>query len=56
MEFSGGEITELTANIIAESMYAHYDVNGNECLLLEAMITDRMVQLSIEDQKIVVKG
>ena len=30
VEFPGGEITEVAANIMAESMYAHCDVNGNE--------------------------
>ena len=30
VEFSGEEITELAANIIAESMYAQCDVDQNE--------------------------
>ena len=33
LEFPGGEITELAANIIAELMYAKCDVNRNEHLL-----------------------
>ena len=30
VEFPGGEMTELAANIIAESMHAQCNVNGNE--------------------------
>ena len=40
VEFHGGEVTELAANITTESMYAHCNVNGNEYLLLES-ITDK---------------
>ena len=32
VEFSGGEITEVAASIIAESIYAQCDINGNEYL------------------------
>ena len=31
--FDGGKVTELTPNVIAESMYAQYDSEGNEYLL-----------------------
>ena len=31
--FAGEEVTELTTNIIAESMYAQSDTGGNEYLL-----------------------
>ena len=56
--FQGGEITELAANIIAESMYAQCGVNGNEYLLSEAFIHHRNKgsTLSVEDQKGVIKG
>ena len=48
VEFPWGESTELVANIIAESMCAQCDVDGNEYLLLEALLTiKRMVQLSV---------
>ena len=48
VEFPGREMTELVANIIAESMYAQCDVNGNEYILLEAFIDHKkMVQLSM---------
>ena len=45
MEVSGGKITELAANIIAEFMNVQCDVNINNCSAL-----------GVEDQKIVVKG
>ena len=55
VEFPGGE--ELATNIIAESMNAQCDVNGNEYLLLEAFIDHRKngSSLSVEDQKVVIK-
>ena len=51
-------MTELAANIIAESMYAQCDNHQNEYLLLEALINHRKngSALSVEDQQIVVKG
>ena len=56
--FPGEKITELAANIIAESMYAQCDVNGNEYLLLETFIDHGKTTsaLSVEDQKIVING
>ena len=30
VEFAGSEVTELTANVIAEPMYAQCDVEGNK--------------------------
>ena len=58
VEFPGGEMTELVANIIAESIYTQCDVNGNEYLLLEAFINYRknVSALSVEDQKVVIEG
>ena len=38
VKFAGGEVTELTANIIAESTYTQCNADGNECLLLEALV------------------
>ena len=38
VEFAGGEVTELTTNIIAESMYTQCDADGNECLLLDVLV------------------
>ena len=37
-EFTGGEVTELTANVIAKSMYAQFNSDGNEYLLLDALV------------------
>ena len=56
--FSWGEITELAGNIIAESMYAQCDVDGDEYLYLEAFVNHRKSSsaLSVKGQKIVVKG
>ena len=33
VEFAGGKVTEMTANIIAESMHAQCDADRNEYLL-----------------------
>ena len=54
VEFPGGEITELAAKMIAESIYAQCDVDWNEYLLLEAFINHRKNDsaLSVEDHKI----
>ena len=38
VEFPGGEMTKLAMNIIAESMYAQCDLNGNDYLLLKAFV------------------
>ena len=38
VEFNGDENEDLTANFIAESMYAQYDAEGNEYLLLDSQI------------------
>ena len=53
-----GRNYRVAANIIIESMYAQCDVDSNEYLLLEAFIYHRKNEsaLSVEDQKIVVKG
>ena len=34
VEIAGDEVTKLTTNVIAASMYAQCDVDGNEYLLL----------------------
>ena len=56
-EFHGGEITELTANIIIELMYAQCDVDGNKYLWLQVFANHRKNSsvLSEEDQKVVVR-
>ena len=41
VEFDDGEVTELTANVIAERMYDQCDKNGNDMLLLYSFIEYR---------------
>ena len=37
-EFIGGNITEFTTIIIAESMHIQYDADENEFLLIQALV------------------
>ena len=36
VDFDDGNICELTANVIAESMYASWDADGNEYILFDS--------------------
>ena len=60
VEFLGVEIQELATkvgkNIISKSMYAWYNVH--EYVLLESFVNNRknVSVLSVEDQKVVIKG
>eukprot|EP01082_Thalassiosira_pseudonana_P000070 g27.t1 g27 contig1:60384-63019(+) len=58
VQFPGGEVTELTANVIAQSMYAQCDADGNEYLLLESFVDYRKESgaLRMDEQEIVVRG
>ena len=38
LEFTGGKVTELTTNIIAELIYALCDADGNKYLLLDVLV------------------
>ncbi len=38
VRFDNGDVTNLTANLIAESMYAQCDPNGNQYVLLDSLI------------------
>ena len=38
IKFEDGDVTELTANAIAESMYAMCDENGDHILLFDAIV------------------
>ena len=38
MNFEDGDVTELTANAIAESMYAMCNENGDHILLFDAIV------------------
>ena len=50
IEFPGGEIIELSVNIIAESVYAQCDVYGNEYLLLVASINHKKMDQFLVDR------
>jgi hypothetical protein len=41
VEFDNGDVTELTANVIAESMYSQCDIEGNQYLLLDIFVDFR---------------
>jgi hypothetical protein len=58
VEFDDGTITELTANKIAECMYAQCDPTGNQYVLLDCFVDfDKLpTAMSLADQTIVVKG
>ena len=58
VEWNDGHVTELTANVIAQSMYAQCDPDGNQYVLLDGIVDFRKnnTALSIADQKIVVRG
>ncbi len=53
VDFDDGEQTELTANMIAESLYSKCDPNGNQYVLLEAIVDHRCLPTAIKlsDQK-----
>ena len=56
MKFHGGEIAELAASFIVESMYSQCDFGGNKYLLLESFINHRKNDsfVSEEGQKVIV--
>lgn len=58
VEFADGEINELTANIIATSMYSQCDEGGNEYMLLDSFVDIRKTAdaLSLKEQEITVGG
>ena len=41
MKFEDGDVNKLTANAIAESMYAMCDKNGDHILLFDAIVDDK---------------
>ncbi len=58
VEFGDGEVTEYTENVIAEKMYAKYDENGHEYVLLKQSVKchkDGNAGL-ITDQKLIVNS
>ena len=52
VEFDDGDEMELTANVIAERMYASIDEDGNDLLLLDAFVDYRRTDeaLTLDDQ------
>ena len=55
MKFEDGDVTELTANVIAELMYAMYDENGDHILLFDAIVhhSNNDYAMKIVEQKFV---
>ena len=55
VEFDDGDVSELTANLIAESMYAQCDPDGNQYVLLDSLIDYRRLDtaLKLSDQTVV---
>jgi hypothetical protein len=46
--FDDGDVTDLTANLIAESMYAQCDPNGNQCVLLDSLIDHQPLDTALQ--------
>jgi hypothetical protein len=55
INFNDGDQTELTANMIAESLYLQCDPDGNQYVLLEEIVDHQRLPTAIKlsDQKIV---
>jgi hypothetical protein len=55
VEFDDGDQTELTTNMIAESLYLQCDPDGNQCVLLEEIIVHPHcpTAMKLSDHKIV---
>ena len=58
VEFEEGTETELTANTITQSIYAQYDPDGNQYLMLDSVIDfcRRTTALCYSDQNFVKNG
>ena len=58
VEFAGGEVVELTTNVIAKSMYAQCNLEGNEYLLLDALVDyyKENKAISLSDQQTSIQG
>ena len=54
IKFTGGKVTELTTNVIDESMYAQCNADGNEYLLLDMLVDyhKNNKAISLTDQQI----
>ncbi len=58
VKFPDGEVTPLTANAIAQAMYAQCNVEGNEYLLLDSFVDVQKdhTAISLDKQKSVYNG
>ena len=58
VQFAGGEVTESTTNVIAESIHAQCDTDRNEYLLLDALVNyhKNYKVVSFPDQQISIWG
>jgi hypothetical protein len=45
--FDDGDVTNLTANLIAESMYAQCDPDGNQYVLLDSLIDHQCLDTAL---------
>ena len=58
VEFEDGDVCELTTNVIAESMYASCDADGNEYILFDSFVINKSNRKTMtkESQRIVHNG
>ena len=58
VEFDDGEVTEITANSIADQMYSQCDKNRNDLLLIDSFIDYRKsdMAMSLQYKQITVNG
>jgi hypothetical protein len=58
VEFDDGDVSELMANVIAESMYASCDDEGNEYLMMDSFVDHKSNAQAVtkESQRIVHRG
>ena len=58
VEFDDGDVCELTANVIAESMYASCNADGNEYILFDSFVNYKSSSKAVtkDDQRIVHNG
>ena len=56
MDFTYDELTDITANFIAERIYAQCDKDGNDMLLLDSFVDYKNMEqaLSLKDQQLTV--
>ncbi len=45
--FDNGDVTNLTANLITESMYAQCDPGGNQYVLLDSLIDHQRLDMAL---------